>query len=117
MAVKPAARAGGGSLCPLLDSSSGSGVWLPGVINGMQTNVYLPQLELTMAEVTVATIHVAVGDLVAEEQPLIDVETEKALVPVPAPKGGFVRFLFVKAAEQLAENALLCILTDTPNEP
>jgi len=83
----------------------------------MQTNVYLPQLELTMADVTVASVLVNVGDWLTADQPLIEVETEKALQSVPSPKAGCVRQLFVKPGQQLGEKALLCILTDRADEP
>lgn len=83
----------------------------------MQTLVLLPQLELTMENVRVASLQVKVGDHVAAEQPLIEVETEKAVQPVPSPKPGFVRKIFVKVEDQLREKALVCLLTDTVEEP
>lgn len=82
----------------------------------MQTLVLLPQLELTMENVRVVALQVKVGDNVVAEQPLIEVETEKAVSPVPAPKPGFVRKIFVNAEDQLRANAPVCILTDTADE-
>ncbi len=83
----------------------------------MQTNVYLPQLELTMESVTVTKVRVQEGAPVAKEQPLIELETEKAVSEIPAPKAGFVRKIFVKRDDQIGGNALLCILADTSDEP
>lgn len=83
----------------------------------MQTLVLLPQLELTMENVRVASLEVKVGDRVVAEQPLIEVETEKAVSPVPAPKSGFVRKIFVSVEDQLREKAPVCVLTDTADEP
>jgi pyruvate dehydrogenase E2 component (dihydrolipoamide acetyltransferase) len=83
----------------------------------MQTNVYLPQLELTMTNVTVATVRVREGDWVELGQPLLEVESEKALSEVPAPKAGCVRKVFVQPGQVLLEKALLCILTETADEP
>jgi len=83
----------------------------------MQTNVYLPQLELTMESVTVTNVRVREDAYVKAEQPLIDVETEKAISEVPAPKSGYVRKVFVKRDDQIGDKALLCILTDTLDEP
>ncbi|MBI2927097.1 MAG: 2-oxo acid dehydrogenase subunit E2 [Verrucomicrobia bacterium] len=83
----------------------------------MQTNVYLPQLELTMESVTVTNVRVQEGAQVAVEQPLIEVESEKAIAEIPAPKAGYVRKILVKADDQIGGNALLCILTDTRDEP
>ncbi len=83
----------------------------------MQTNVYLPQLELTMESVAVTNVRVQEGTQVVAEQPLIEVESEKAISEIPAPKAGFVRKIFVKRDDQIAGNALLCILTDALDEP
>src|SRR5262245_22996919 len=69
----------------------------------MQTNVYLPQLELTMANVTVASVRVQVGDWIKRDQPLIEVESEKALSDVPAPDSGCVRKIFVRPGETVSE--------------
>src|ERR1017187_3491788 len=90
----------------------------PGAIECfMQTLVLLPQLELTMENVRVAALLVKVGDHVAAEQALIEVETEKAVSPVPSPSPGFVRKIFVKVEDQLRENAPVCVLADTADEP
>jgi len=83
----------------------------------MQTNIYLPQLELTMESVTVTNVRVQEDAYATAEQPLIEVETGKAVLDVPAPKAGYVRKVFVKCEDQLGEKALLCILTDTRDEP
>ncbi len=83
----------------------------------MRTNVLLPQVELTMESAIVAKWLVAVGDRVAAEQPLLEVETQKATSDVPSPAAGFVRRLCVKEGETVSEKALLCILTDSAEEP
>jgi pyruvate dehydrogenase E2 component (dihydrolipoamide acetyltransferase) len=82
----------------------------------MQTVVALPQLELTMENVRVVAVPVRAGDRVAAEQPLIEVETAKAVQAVPSPKPGFVRKVFVRVNDQLREKALICVLTDTADE-
>ncbi len=83
----------------------------------MQTNVYLPQLELAMENVTVTNVRVQEDAYVTAEQPLMEVETGKAISEVPAPKAGYVRKVFVKPDDQIGENVLLCILTDILDEP
>jgi|SRR2546423_15030178 len=83
----------------------------------MQTNVYLPQLELNMESVAVTNVRVQQDAYVTAEQPLIEVETEKAIFEVPAPRSGYVRKVFVKQNDQIGNKALLCILTDTLHEP
>ena len=48
----------------------------------------LPQLGENITEADVVKVLVAAGDAVAVDQPLIEVETEKATLEVPAPTAG-----------------------------
>src|SRR5215471_5798382 len=83
----------------------------------MQTNVLLPQVELTMESALIAKWLVRVGDRVSAEQPLLEVETQKATTEVLSPAAGFVRELCVREGEHVSEKALLCILSDSADEP
>jgi pyruvate dehydrogenase E2 component (dihydrolipoamide acetyltransferase) len=60
---------------------------------------------------------VAVGDRVDAEQPLLEVETQKATSEVPAPTAGYVRQLCVSEGQTVDAKALVCVLTDTADEP
>jgi len=82
----------------------------------MQYPVFLPNVELNMEGVSVSAWLVKVGEVVAAEQPLMEVETQKATVEVPAPQAGYVRALYVNAGDEVAEKALLCVLTDEADE-
>lgn len=82
----------------------------------MNREVHLPQVELTMESAVVARWLVQVGDRVHAEQPLLEVETQKAVSEVPSPVAGFVRKLCVQQGQMINEKALLCILTDTADE-
>src|ERR1700739_4929346 len=46
----------------------------------------LPDIGEGITEAEIATWRVAVGDVVKEDQPLVDVLTEKAAVEIPSPK-------------------------------
>ena len=70
-----------------------------------------------MESAVIAKWLVAVGDRVTAEQPLLEVETQKATTDVPSPAAGYVRKLCVKEGETVGEKSLLCILTDGPDEP
>ena len=83
----------------------------------MQKNVHLPQVELNMERVQVVRWLVDVGEQVAVDQPILEVETQKATVEVPSMDAGFVRLKCVNDAEEIGEGAVLCILTDNPEEP
>ncbi len=69
----------------------------------MQTNVLLPQLELTMESVQVAGWLVKAGDAVAAGQPIIEIETQKSVVEVPCPVAGTVRKLCVAKGDTIGE--------------
>lgn len=82
----------------------------------MQTNVALPQVELTMESVQVAGWLVKAGDRVDAGQPIMEVETQKSVVEVPSPAAGHVRKLCVAKGDTIGEKALLCIITSSADE-
>ena len=83
----------------------------------MQKNVPLPQVELTMESVLVVRWLVEVGQRVSAQQPILEIESQKGIVEIESPKAGFVRRLCVNENQSISEKALLCILTDTIDEP
>ena len=83
----------------------------------MQKNVRLPQVELNMERVQVVRWLVDVGEPVAIDQPILEVETQKATVEVPSMDAGFVRLKCVRDSDEIGEGAVLCVLTDTAEEP
>ena len=82
----------------------------------MQKNIQLPQVELTMDNVTVVGWLIKVGDRVEPDQNVLEVESQKGVVEVPTPEGGIVRKLCVVKGDEIAEKALICILTNTVEE-
>ena len=67
----------------------------------------LPDLGEGLQEAEIVSWHVAEGDHVVVDQPLVAVETEKAVVEVPSPKAGHVAKLLVKAGERVKVGAPL----------
>jgi len=67
----------------------------------------LPDLGEGLQEAEIVSWHVAEGDHVVGDQPLVAVETEKAVVEVPSPKSGRVARLLVKAGERVKVGAPL----------
>ena len=66
----------------------------------------MPDVGEGLAEVEVVKWLVAVGDPVRENQPVAEVETDKALVTMPAPASGRIRELFVGEGERVKVGAL-----------
>ena len=56
----------------------------------MSTEIKVPVLPESVADATVATWHVSVGDKVSRDQNLVDIETDKVVLEVVAPSNGFV---------------------------
>jgi 2-oxoisovalerate dehydrogenase E2 component (dihydrolipoyl transacylase) len=54
----------------------------------------LPDLGEGLQEAEIVQWHVGAGDQVVADQPLVSVETDKAVVEVPSPRAGRIRELF-----------------------
>lgn len=67
----------------------------------------LPDLGEGLQEAEIVSWHVAVGDKVVADQPLVSVETDKAVVEVPAPFSGIIATLYADAGSTLAVGAAL----------
>jgi 2-oxoisovalerate dehydrogenase E2 component (dihydrolipoyl transacylase) len=70
----------------------------------------LPDIGEGIAECEIATWRVAVGDSVKEDQPLVDMLTDKAAVEIPSPVAGVVRELRGKAGDKIAVGAVLMVI-------
>ncbi|MGH8210703.1 MAG: dihydrolipoamide acetyltransferase family protein [Steroidobacteraceae bacterium] len=71
------------------------------------TTFNLPDLGEGLAEAEILRWHVNVGDLVALDQPMLAVETAKAVVEVPAPFTGIVKTLHGQPGDVIATGAPL----------
>ncbi len=63
-------------------------------------------------DVPVIEIHVATGDVVSLEDPLITLESDKATMDVPSPSAGTVRELRVSVGDRIGEGSLILLLDD-----
>ncbi|MBR0672514.1 biotin/lipoyl-containing protein, partial [Neoroseomonas soli] len=67
----------------------------------------LPDLGEGLQDAEIVAWHVAAGDHVAAEQPLVSVETDKAVVEIPSPRSGRVLRLLAEAGTRIAVGAPL----------
>src|ERR1700726_1608342 len=67
----------------------------------------LPDLGEGLQEAELVAWHVAEGDHVVADQPLVSVETEKAVVEVPSPQSGRIARLCVTPGARVAVGAPL----------
>ena len=68
---------------------------------------HLPDLGEGLQEAEIVTWHVVEGDRVVADQPLVSVETDKAVVEVPSPHSGVITSLNAKEGEIIAVGTLL----------
>jgi pyruvate dehydrogenase E2 component (dihydrolipoamide acetyltransferase) len=71
------------------------------------TTFKLPDLGEGLAEAEIVNWHVKVGDRIELDQPMVSVETAKAVVDVPAPFTGVIRALHAKAGDIVPTGAPL----------
>ncbi|SHH58273.1 dihydrolipoyl dehydrogenase [Cognatishimia maritima] len=62
------------------------------------------------SEVPVVSVLVSVGDTVAVEDPLIELESDKATMEVPSPAAGVVKEIKVSEGDNVGEGSLILIL-------
>jgi pyruvate dehydrogenase E2 component (dihydrolipoamide acetyltransferase) len=72
----------------------------------------LPDLGEGLAEAEIVGWHVGVGDHVVTDQPLVSVETDKAVVEVPSPRSGHIAALHGEAGDVIAVGAPLVEFTE-----
>lgn len=70
----------------------------------------LPDIGEGTTEATIAQWRVAIGDRIEEDQPLVDLETDKAIVEVPAPVSGKVLSLHGATGDKVAVGSELVVI-------
>ena len=68
----------------------------------MATAFHLPDLGEGLAEAEIVAWHVGVGDHVVADQPLLSVETDKAVVELPSPQAGHIAALHGAVGQRVA---------------
>ncbi|MEQ1936971.1 2-oxoglutarate dehydrogenase complex dihydrolipoyllysine-residue succinyltransferase [Mesorhizobium sp. CN5-321] len=73
----------------------------------MATEIKVPTLGESVTEATVGKWFKKVGDAVAADEPLVELETDKVTIEVPAPGAGSLAEIVVKEGETVEVGALL----------
>jgi pyruvate dehydrogenase E2 component (dihydrolipoamide acetyltransferase) len=73
----------------------------------------LPDLGEGVHEGQIVSVLVKEGDTVSEYQPMLEVETDKAAVEIPAPKGGVVARLMVQPGQQVKVGQVLVVIDES----
>jgi len=73
-------------------------------------DVLMPQLGETVAEGTIATWHKQEGDTVNVDEILVDIETDKVSMEIPAPKAGTLAKILVQTGETVDVGTVLAVI-------
>jgi pyruvate dehydrogenase E2 component (dihydrolipoamide acetyltransferase) len=77
------------------------------------TDIVLPQSGLEVSEGTIVAVDVAVGDRVEEGDRLLEVETDKAMTEIVAPRAGVILSIEVEVEDTVEVGATLIRLRDS----
>ena len=75
-----------------------------------QIEVRVPQLSESVSEATLVTWHKKPGEAVAEGENLIDIETDKVVLELPAIKSGVLSKILKKDGDKVSSNEVIAIL-------
>ncbi len=76
----------------------------------MATEFHLPDVGEGLTEAVIVAWHADVGDEVAMDGPMVEVETDKAVIDIPAPVAGVLLHRGAGEGETLAVEALLAVI-------
>src|SRR5580698_1582855 len=80
--------------------------------NDIMTEIRVPTLGESVTEATIGRWFKKAGDAVAVDEPLVELETDKVTIEVPAPSAGTLGEISAKDGETVAVGALLGQITD-----
>lgn len=73
----------------------------------MSIEVKVPALPESVADATIAAWHKKIGDTVTRDENLLDLETDKVVLEVPAPADGVLREIFFKEGDTVESTQIL----------
>ena len=83
----------------------------------MSIEIRVPQLPESVNDASIAAWTVKQGDFVNAEDIILELETDKVVLEVPAPKSGVLKELKVAVGDTVLANDLLGVIDDSVTEP
>ncbi|KLV47352.1 hypothetical protein SH16_01079 [Aeromonas caviae] len=80
----------------------------------MTIEIKVPDLPESVADATIATWHKKPGDLVARDEVLVDIETDKVVLEVPAPEAGILGDILQSEGATVLSRQLIAMLKPAP---
>ncbi len=81
----------------------------------MKTEVLVPHLPESVSDATLIAWHKNAGDTVEKDENLIDLETDKVVLEVPAPQSGILEKILQKDGATVTSGNLLAVITTVNN--
>ena len=78
----------------------------------MTIEVRVPQLPESVADATLVSWHKQPGEAVARDENLVDLETDKVVLEVPAPAAGVISEIKFKDGTTVTSGQLLALITE-----
>lgn len=76
----------------------------------MAIEVKVPMLPESVADATISTWHKKVGDAVTRDENLVDLETDKVMLEVPAPADGILKEILKPSGEVVSANQIIAVI-------
>jgi 2-oxoglutarate dehydrogenase E2 component (dihydrolipoamide succinyltransferase) len=83
----------------------------------MTIEVRVPQLPESVADATLVSWHKQPGEAVARDENLVDLETDKVVLEVPAPAAGVISEIKLKDGTTVTSGQLLALIEETATVP
>ncbi len=83
----------------------------------MASEIKLQALKENVDTVEVNAVKVSAGEVVAKDQPLLEVQADKAALEVPSPVAGRVAKILVKPGDQINIGQVYCIIESNGEQP
>ncbi|HUL56234.1 MAG TPA: biotin/lipoyl-containing protein, partial [Usitatibacter sp.] len=76
----------------------------------MQVEVKVPQLSESVSEATLVAWHKKMGEAVKRDENLIDVETDKVVLELPAPTDGVLAKIIKKDGDSVTSGEVIAVI-------
>jgi len=78
----------------------------------MTIEIRVPQLPESVADATIVSWHKKPGDVVARDENLVDLETDKVVLEVPAPTGGVLKEILLGDGTTVTSGQVLAVIEE-----
>lgn len=83
----------------------------------MASEIKLQALKENVDTVEVNAVKVSAGEVVAKDQPLLEVQADKAALEVPSPMAGRIAKILVKPGDQINIGQVYCVIESNGEQP